>query len=121
MSNNERDPGPGGMILKVLAGVAAVLGLIYVATGRREEDSPFIPNVIEDKIDRLVAFLDQRVGKQWVNRGLDGLATFIARTYPEMSMVLGVVFEAEQQGRRLGWQGTQKRSFALQRLRPAYA
>lgn len=105
---------------KVLFGVVGtILGagtLLYLATGRREEDSPFIPNSVEDHIDRLVAFLDRTIGKPWVDLGLDALQSRLSLSYPGMTGVLNAVFYAEQQGRRLGWIGVEKRAFAAQRL-----
>lgn len=99
--------------LKWLAGLAAAgLALTYLSTGRREEDSPLIPNVIEDQLDKLVAWLDGTFGKRWVNRGMDSLQRALSSQMPTYAQFLGAVHAAESSGFR----GVQKRRFAMQYL-----
>jgi hypothetical protein len=106
--------------LKVLLGVGSVAltggTIAYLATGRREEDSPFIPNSIEGRIDRLVTWLDQHFSKRWVDHGLDALQRRLEGAHPALAGVLHAVFYAEREGRQRGWGGAQKRAFAVQRL-----
>lgn len=88
------------------------LALTYLATGRREEDSPLIPNVIEDQIDKLVVWLDSKFTKRWVDKGLDRIQALLSLEMPSYASLLSVVHQAERSGHR----GVNKRQFAMRKL-----
>lgn len=103
--------------LGILVGTAAALltagASAYLARGRRQEGSLFIPDAVEARIDKVVAWLDRQVGKQWVDKGLDIVQSLLFSNLPRPLAVLAdVVYEAETKGRKKGWSGPQKREFA---------
>ncbi|MCB9529775.1 MAG: hypothetical protein R3F65_09315 [bacterium] len=100
-------------------GIGAVVGLgIYLLSGRREKNSPFIPDFIEDGIDRVIASLDRRFGKQWVDMGLDVIERFLTAQLPAtLASYAKVVFDAELMGRREGWSGRRKLEFVVEAMR----
>ena len=94
------------------ATLTAVLGT-YLAMGRRGKNAPLIPDLIEDRIDLVVAWLDRQLGKKWVDKGLDAIQSLLFSNLPQpLAMLADRIFEAEQQGRKEGWTGVQKRDFA---------
>ena len=102
--------------LGVLAGVAGFGLLVYLATGRREKNSSFIPDAIEDRIDKVVAWLDEKFGKRWVDQGLDMIQSSLFGSLPKPLALLGdAIYQAERVGTQQGWSGPQKRNYARSR------
>lgn len=109
----QQNSGPGtgtaiGIISAVaVAGLAAAL--YYLKAGAGEADAALIPNAIEDRIDRVVAALNQRFGKQWVDRRLGELQTAISASLPAPLLgLVNVVYQVERAGRTYRWNGQQK-------------
>lgn len=100
--------------LGTVAAGALVVGFgVYLATGRRGKNSPYIPDAIEDRIDQVVAWLDTKIGKQWVDRGLDFVQSTLFSNLPQpLAKLADVVFNAEKTGNQQGWTGEQKRDYA---------
>lgn len=70
--------------LLIVGLVAAGLALLYYAqTGVGEEkDSALLPNTLESKIDALIAALNQRFGKGWVDFGVTVLKNHLRKMLP---------------------------------------
>lgn len=100
------------------AGLAAAGALVvgfgvYLATGRRDKNSPYIPDAIEDRIDQVVAWLDAQLGKEWVDKGLDFIQSTLLSNLPlPLAKLADVIFDAEKTGSQQGWTGAQKRDYA---------
>lgn len=89
--------GKGDSDLWKVAGAIALGGLfIYLATSRGKNNSPFLPDAIEDRINRLVAVLNEAFGQRWVNAGLDALQRYIEQTMPQLTGLLKLVFWVER-------------------------
>lgn len=91
----------GGDDLVKAVGVGIVIlgafwGLSYLQRGRGQDNSPLVPDFIEDPIDRVVAGLNNAFGHQWVTRALNVLQAHIERTMPEVAGLVSVVHRAEQ-------------------------
>lgn len=111
-----KNSGGGGWGLLGL--VAGILALAWLKTGRDGQDSPFVPNAIEDRLDLLVATLNKEFDHQWVTYGLDFLQARLERMLPpQVTILLNVAFEAEQLSRHRPMTGPQKRQYAAQRAR----
>jgi hypothetical protein len=85
--------------LKALGGVALLVLLIYLRTGRGRNNSRLIPDALEDRIDRLIEVLNREVGPRWVDLGLDALQIHIERTMPQLAGLVRLVHWAEQRYR----------------------
>lgn len=99
-------------------GVGAAIGLgVYLLTGRRDKDSPFIPDFVEESIDKVVASLDRRFGKQWVDMGLDVIERYLTGQFPAtLASYAKVIFDSELVGRREGWSGKRKLRYAFAQI-----
>jgi hypothetical protein len=97
-----------------LGGILVVVGLIYLKTGRGENDAPLIPNSLEGKIDLVVAALNQQFGHQWVGVALDALQAHIERTVPQVAALVNAVQAAEKAYRNIPNAGSAKKQYALQ-------
>lgn len=106
-------------------GIWAVLGVIagfvvlhYAQTGRGDENNaPLIPDSVEGKIDLVVAELNRRFGKPWVDAGFYAVISHLQRTLPPpVVAVTNAVFEVEQMSRYVRMTGPQKRQAAIGRL-----
>jgi hypothetical protein len=77
---------------------AGVTALYYALAGRgKENDAAFIPNRIEDRIDLVVAALNNAFGNDWVNWGLDALQAHLQKVLPApMVALVRVVYEVER-------------------------
>lgn len=105
-----------GVLGAVGVGALALVG-VYALTGRREQKSPFIPAYLEEGIDRVVAALDRRFGKHWVDRGLDMVERFLRAQMPATLASYGkVLYDTELMGRREGWSGREKLRYAVNQL-----
>jgi len=113
--------GDDGWVLGALlvAGVGALV-YAYAKSGRGENNSPVIVDAIEDPIDRVVAALNQLVGRNWVNYGLDYLQARIERTMPGVAGLVNVVLWAEQAHRQFPGSGAAKKQAALRLTRSAH-
>lgn len=102
-----------GTVGVVAAGALAVGFGLYLATGRRERNSPYIPDAVEDRIDQVVGWLDSQLGKKWVDKGLDFVQSTLFSNLPQpLAKLAEVVFNAEKTGSEQGWTGAQKRDYA---------
>lgn len=105
-------------VLNIVVGVAASIltaGLsAYLARGRSKTGPLLVPKSVEARIDHVVAWLDHKVGKKWVNKGLDVVQSLLLSNLPPpLAALAGVVYTAEAKGRKKGWSGEQKRDFAI--------
>lgn len=100
-----------GDVWKVLGVLLAVVGLIYLQTGRGKDNAPLIPDALEDPMDRVVSALNQRFGHPWVTMGLDVLQAYIQGTMPGAVSLVNAVYRAEQlYGHSVGMSGTKKQA-----------
>jgi hypothetical protein len=110
-------------VLLPLGGVLTLVGVgvyIYVSTGRGRKDSPLVPNVIEERIDRLVEWLNTRFGKQWMDQRLDTVQTALSAAMPfPATALVGVVHQVERLGKTKGWSGAEKRAEAIRQSQQA--
>jgi hypothetical protein len=111
--------GGGGWAL--LGFGSAVILLAYLTSGRGEENSPIIPDSLEDKIDLVVDRLNKKFGSQWVTFGLDVLQAHLQRTVPQAAWLVNAVYSAEQAYGYIQKAGATKKQAALQSARMAEA
>lgn len=104
-------------------GFAAAAGtVLYLATGKGEKNSPFIPDALEDQIDAAVDALNRRFGRVWVDHGLAALDEALRAALPSAIVgLLDAIVAVEQQTRQLRVAGqtvtsVQKRAMAVQKL-----
>lgn len=92
-------------------------GLYYLIAGPdRENNATFIPDAIEDRIDRLVETLNIRFGKNWVYLGIAALKLALRRALPKpMVALVDVVYAVEQESKRMPMTSTTKRQLAVTR------
>jgi hypothetical protein len=88
------------MIAKIVgslvAGAAGVVVLSYLRSGRRAHKAPLIPEPIEHELDKVVAWLDTRLGKEWVDFGMDALQLALSGTgLKALTRVLGPLLQTE--------------------------
>lgn len=96
--------GWGGII-----GLAALLGLVYVATGKGEDDSKSIPDELEKPIDDAIAALNARFGHQWVNEGLGLVDAYLRRALPPQLVALAnIIIQVERASRQVQLSGQPK-------------
>jgi hypothetical protein len=108
--------GNDGLILLLLA-LAGGAALYYIQAGRGEEnDAALIPNNLEGQIDRVVAELNKRFGKRWVDRGMDVLVSHLQKVLPPHVVALvGIVSAVELESRRRPMTSYDKQQAAVQR------
>jgi len=109
--------GGDGWILAL--GAVAVMGLLYAyaQTGKGENNSPLIPDSIEDRIDRVVSALNQTFGSWWVDRGFDAVRAYVERTMPEVAWLVNALFRVEQEYSHIRNAGRIKKQAALRLVR----
>ena len=97
----------------VLVGVGV---LYYIQTGMgKERDSTLLPNTLEGKIDVLIAVLNQRFGKRWVDYGVGVLSDYLQKTLPGSLVVLvDLVASVENISKRNAMTSYQKQQLAVQ-------
>jgi hypothetical protein len=105
--------GDGGGLMVVLGFAVAAGLLIYLKTGRGETDSPFLPNAIEDRIDRVVSALNQIFGPRWVTYGMNVLQSRLEAVMPGTAALVDVVYRAEQAYASRPNAGWAKKQYAL--------
>lgn len=105
-------------IVMILVGAAGVAALYYSQVGKgQDNDAALLPNSIEDRIDLVVAALNEHFGKQWVDLGLDALRYYIQKTLPvPLVTIVGVIVTVEQMSRRSQMSSNLKRQTAAQIL-----
>ena len=79
--------------LTVLVGWVA---LSYLKTGRGTNNSPLLPDTIEDPIDRVVGALNNIFGQRWVTAGLNALQAQLQVAMPGVAGLVDAVYRAEQ-------------------------
>jgi hypothetical protein len=82
--------------------VGVFFGLAWLASGRGQNNSPLVPDALEDQIDLAVDSLNQQFGHQWVTLGLDKLQGHLEKTYPQIAWLVYTLLAVEQQS--INWQ-----------------
>lgn len=77
-----------GILSSLVAGTAAFIALAYVRGGGRGRPSPLLPKMVEDQLDRVTSWLDARLGKAVVDRGMDALQHALRGSAPDKLMQL---------------------------------
>ncbi len=78
----------------IAAGLLVAGGIAASQSGHPEAD---IPGRIVDQIDQIVASLNNRFGKTWVNRGIAALHSAMAAILPgPLLALLGAVYKVEE-------------------------
>ena len=93
--------GGGGEGWALLGLAATFVGLAWLTSGRGQNNSPLVPDSLEDQIDLAVDSLNKHFDHQWVNYGLDALQAYLERTQPQVAWLVRVLYAAEQQSK--GW------------------
>jgi hypothetical protein len=104
----------GGDLWQVLGVIGVVALMAYAVSGRGKNNSPLLPDAIEDPIDRVVAKLNQMFGEQWVTAGLNYLQSQMALAMPGAAAFVNAVHWVEQN--YVGQPGPVKKQAALQML-----
>ncbi|HEX8321820.1 hypothetical protein [Longimicrobium sp.] len=111
--------GGGGDVLEALGYVAltvgAVWGLSYLVSGRATNNSPLVPDALENRIDEVVETLNNVFGHRWVTASLDYLQSRMALAMPGAAAFVNAVHWAEQHYG--GYAGATKKQAALGALR----
>jgi len=95
-----------GLAGSLLVGSVGFLTLAYARSGRRGQGSPLIPDKLEHQIDHLIGWLDRRLGKEVVDRGLDALQAGLKGTAPDVLLqLLEHVFHVDPNGSGRQWIG----------------
>jgi hypothetical protein len=80
----------------ILFGIAFV-SLAWLISGRGQNNSPLVPDALEDQIDFAVDSLNKQFGPQWVTLGLDRLQAHLESTYPQIAWLVYGLLAVEQQ------------------------
>jgi len=108
--------GDGGLV--VLLGAVAAFGLLaYLKTGRGKDNSPLLPDALENQIERVVASLNQIFGRRWVDYALNVLQAQLERTMPGVAGLVDVVYQVEQKYRQVPSAGSAKKNEAVRLVR----
>ena len=93
----------------------AGLGLYYLQTGLGTlNDAALVPNTLEKKIDTLIAALNERFGKDWVNVGLSLLKHSLQNELPSpLVNLIGVVALVENSSKGRWMTSSDKRQLAV--------
>jgi hypothetical protein len=105
--------GGGDEALKVVGAVAVGALLLWLISGRGKNNSLFIPDAIEDRIDRLVEVFNGAFGQRWVDAGLNALQAHIERTMPQLAALVNAVYWVEKQYRFYPNAGATKKAAIL--------
>ena len=106
--------------LKVLLFIGGgALVLYYAHAGRGEENNAaFLPDSLEDRVDRLVARLNGRFGQAWVDRSLDVLSFYLKTVLPSNVVTLvSVIHQVELRSRQVQMTSFQKQQAAVNQAR----
>jgi hypothetical protein len=108
--------GWGGLLVGLgLVILAAVM--YYDKEGREENDAALIPNSLEGRIDFLVGKLNERFGKEWVNKGFDFINAYAQQNYPVLALVVNAVVQVEQMSKGQPMNSYIKQQTAVQMAR----
>jgi hypothetical protein len=88
--------------------------LDYMNSGEGENNSPYVPDAIENRLDRVVAALNQQFGKYWVNTALFFLQRQIELAFPGAAALVSAAHWAERN--HAGQPGFIKKQAALRML-----
>jgi hypothetical protein len=104
----------GGGGLAAFVGVVAITGaLYYLVAGRGNANALLIPDALENRIDRVVAALNQKFGGAWVEVRLDQLQAYIQQAAPGLATLVEVVYGVERQFKGQRNLGTVKKQAAV--------
>ncbi|HEY5885137.1 MAG TPA: hypothetical protein VIT88_10645 [Pyrinomonadaceae bacterium] len=92
-----KSSGEGWALLGLLG---VFVSLAVLISGRGENNSPFVPDAVENQIDFAVDRLNERFGHQWVTYGLDRLQGHLESTYPQIAWLVYALLAVEQQSIR---------------------
>ena len=84
----------------VLLGLGVFVGLAWLVSGRGQDNSPLVPDALENQIDFAVDKLNNQFGHQWVTFGLDKLQGYLEKTYPQIALLVYTLLAVEQQSIR---------------------
>lgn len=94
--------------------IVGSLGLYYLQTGFGKNDSAFIPDTLEGRIDALITRLNNRFGKDWVNVGVRALKYSLQNQLPApLVTLIDVVATVENASKRRLISGDEKRRLAV--------
>jgi hypothetical protein len=88
--------GDNGLLILGASLLVGWVALSWLKTGRGENNSPLIPDAIEDPIDRVVATLNNIFGQRWVTAGLNALQAQLQVAMPGVAGLVDAVYQAEQ-------------------------
>jgi hypothetical protein len=116
---NAMGKGKGGEGLVLVGlGLLVLAGLVYYSeTGQGENDSALIPNSLEGRIDFVVAALNRRFGKQWINMGFEVLKSYLEKTQPSLAALVSAVVQVEQMSKSGPMNSYAKQQTAIQMAR----
>ncbi|HKO35314.1 MAG TPA: hypothetical protein VJV21_02465 [Pyrinomonadaceae bacterium] len=83
-----------------LLGLGVFVTLAILISGRGQENSPLVPDFLEDQIDFAVDALNKQFGHQWATLALDKLQGHLERTYPQIAWLIYALLAVEQQSIR---------------------
>lgn len=108
---------PVALIMGAVVASATALGvglLYYLKAGLAQSEATLIPDLLEQRLDKVVAALNRRFGKHWVEQALGTLKTGLETMLPAPLVALvEVVHRVEQLGQKQGWDGLHKRQEAV--------
>lgn len=87
----------GGEGLALLGLLGVFFGIAWLVSGRGQDNSPLVPDALEDQIDLAVDKLNERFGHQWVTRRLDELQAYLEWTYPHVAGLVYALHAVEKQ------------------------
>lgn len=90
----KKSSGEGWVVLGLLG---VFVGLAWLVSGRGQDNSPLIPDGLENQIDFAVDKLNKQFGHQWVTFGLDELQGHLEKTYPQIAWLVYTLLAVEQE------------------------
>jgi hypothetical protein len=95
------------------------LALYYAQAGRgKENNAALIPDSLEDRIDLVVARLNNRFGHDWVNWSFNILTSYLKTVLPsEVVVLVNVIYQVEMRARPLPMTNIQKQQIAVNQAR----
>jgi hypothetical protein len=105
---------------KILLFVGGGALLLYYAQAGRGEDNnaALIPDSLEDRIDRVVAKLNNQFGQRWVTLSFDLLSSYLKSVLPtDVVRLVGVIHQVELRARQIQMSSFQKQQAAVSQAR----
>lgn len=99
--------------------LATFVSLAWLISGRDENNSPLIPDALEDQIDLAIDSLNKYYGHQWVTFGLNAAQGYLERTQPHVAWLVHVLYAVEQQS--IGWPLMNKLAMSQTKKSTAFA